>query len=70
VQGSEVTLSRIPENAAIALCDAEGKVLSRQNVNGPKVLLKALNVENAIYIKLFSSKYLVDAQEVAKRIIR
>lgn len=63
VQGNEVTLSRIPENAVIALCDAEGKVLSRQSVNGAKVLLLEMSAE-VKQIKLLSGEYLTDIVEV------
>jgi len=63
VRGNEVTLSHVPENAAIALCDAAGKVLSRQDVSGQKVLLAEVSAD-VKQVKLLSGEYLVDTVEI------
>jgi len=60
--GWQVQLSRAVSNATVSICSADGTELSRHSVTGTKVLLKTPVDGSNLYIKLFSGKYLVDAQ--------
>jgi hypothetical protein len=64
-QGWQVQLDRAVPHAAVSICSADGTELSRQEIAGTKVLLKAPADGDAVYIKLFSGKYLVDAQTLS-----
>jgi hypothetical protein len=59
--GWQVQLNRAVPDAAVALCGADGAELSRQTITGTKVLLNAPAKGDAVYVKLFSGKYLLDA---------
>jgi hypothetical protein len=60
--GWQIELNRAVPNASVSLCDEDGAELSRQIMSGQKILLKAPEKGNVVYIKLFSGKYLLDAQ--------
>jgi hypothetical protein len=62
--GWQVQLSHAVPEAAVSICSADGTELSRHSVTGTKVLLKTPADGNNLYLKLFSGKYLMDAQKL------
>jgi hypothetical protein len=63
--GWQVKLSRKVSDARVAFCDANGQALQTQAVAGTGVLLST-PPRGAVSLKLFSGKYLVDAQSVSQ----
>jgi hypothetical protein len=61
LQNNKVSISKIPANAVLTICDKDGNTLWRQNVSNRQIALPASLPSDAVAIKLFSGKYLVDA---------
>jgi hypothetical protein len=61
VQNNKVSISKIPANAALTICDKDGNTLWQQNVSNRQIALPASLPSGTVAIKLFSGKYLVDA---------
>lgn len=60
--GWQLKLNRKVANAMVKLCDANGEELQKLSVTGQEALLPELKDGKAVYIKLFSGDFLVDAQ--------
>ena len=61
LQNNTVSISKIPANATLIICDKDGNTLWRQKVSNRQIALPASLPPGAVAIKLFSGKYLVDA---------
>lgn len=62
--GWQVQLSHAVPESSVSICSADGTELSQHSVTGTKVLLRTSVDGSNLYIKLFSGKYLVDAQKL------
>jgi hypothetical protein len=62
--GWKVNLSRKVPNATLALCNAEGEILSRAPLPASGVLPAPAGEVKATYVKLFAGKYLLDAAQL------